>query len=148
MISAVRPHLSSHGFSLSFRTVNEPGTIRIIGVLGHRDGHTEQTDIVLPADAGASKNAVQAWGSSISYGKRYVALTLLGIATKDDDDGRKAVAGPTISQEQEDKLREAIEAGGRNLPKFCEYFRIEKLSDMPADKFAGAMKLIGVPRNG
>lgn len=148
VISAVRPHLSSHGFSLSFRTVNEPGTIRIIGVLGHRDGHTEQTDIVLPADAGASKNAVQAWGSSISYGKRYVALTLLGIATKDDDDGKAAAPVPTISQKQEDKLREAIEAGGRNLMKFCEYFQIEKLSDMPADKFAGAMKLIGVPRNG
>ena len=148
VIAAVRPHLSAHGFSLSFRTINEPGTMRVIGVLGHRDGHTEQTDIVLPADASGSKNAVQAWGSSISYGKRYVALTLLGIATEDDDDGRKAVAGPTISQEQEDKLREAIEAGGRNLPKFCEFYRVEKLSDLPAAKFDGAMTLIKGKRHG
>lgn len=148
VIAAVRPHLARHGFSLSFRTVNEPGAIRVVGVLGHCDGHTEQTDLLLPADASGSKNAVQAWGSSISYGKRYVALTLLGIATEDDDDGHRAVSGPPITQEQEDTLRDAIEASGTNLAKFCAYYRIEKLVDMPADKFDGAMKLIGKKQNG
>jgi hypothetical protein len=46
----------------------------------------------LPADTSGAKNPVQAWGSSASYGKRYVAMTLTGIATDDDDDGRAAAA--------------------------------------------------------
>lgn len=90
VIEALRPVMAKHGFSLTFRMAQSDKAINIVGVLGHCDGHTEQTEMTLPADTTGGKNLVQAWGSAASYGKRYVTLTLTGIATEDDDDGRGA----------------------------------------------------------
>lgn len=140
LISVIRPHLAAHGFSLSFRVERQAAEITIAGVLGHAGGHSETTSLPLPADASGSKNNVQAWGSAISYGKRYVALTLLGIATEDeDDDGRKAGAGPTISDDQAIALRDLIEATGTDEAAFCKYLGTDKLSQLPAQAFERAM---------
>ena len=73
-----------------FRIGQDDKAMTVTGVLGHAAGHTEETSMRLPADTSGAKNSVQAWGSSASYGKRYVTLTLTGIATSDDDDGRAA----------------------------------------------------------
>ena len=142
VIDAIRAPLAQHGFSLSFRTKHEGSIVRITGILGHEAGHQEETDLPLPADTSGSKNAVQAWGSSISYGKRYVALTLLGIATEDDDDGKAAVAGPTITDDQAEQIKSALEDTGGLLPRFCAYWKLEKLTDLPAAKFADALASI------
>lgn len=90
---AIRPTLSEHGFSLSFRVSRAEGEIIVTGVLAHRYGHREETTLTLPTDTSGSKNAVQAVGSSTSYGKRYTAFALLNITTTgEDDDGNKAGA--------------------------------------------------------
>lgn len=146
VIEAIRAPLAQHGFSLSFRTKHEGQIVRITGILGHEAGHQEETDLPLPADTSGSKNAVQAWGSSISYGKRYVALTLLGIATEDDDDGKAAGAGATITDEQAEKIKKALDEIDGSLPRFCAYFRLEKLGDLPAAQFARAMASINKKR--
>lgn len=92
---AIRPLLAEHGFALSFRTgVAQDGKITVTGVLSHRDGHSEETTITLPHDSSGNKNAVQAVGSSTSYGKRYTAISLLNITSRapgdQDDDGQAA----------------------------------------------------------
>jgi hypothetical protein len=95
---AIRPVLKEHGFALSFRTGQTPeGKIIVTGILSHREGHQEETTMILMHDSTGSKNAVQAMGSSLSYGKRYTAGLLLNITSRgEDDDG---------------------EAGGKLLPK-------------------------------
>lgn len=129
VIEAVRGHMSQHGFSLSFRVERRDGAIDVTGVLGHAGGHSEQTTLPLPADKSVQKNEVQMWGSAISYGKRYVALMLLGIATEDDDDGKAAghVAAdlPTI-----DKLKTMIAETKADAGKICEHFSVETLNDL------------------
>lgn len=140
VIEAVRGPLSQHGFSLSFRVERHDGTIDVTGVLGHAGGHAEQTTLPLPADKSGQKNDVQMWGSAISYGKRYVALTLLGIATEnDDDDGKAAGAGPVISDDQAITLRDMIEATGTDEAAFCKYLSTPKLSQLPAKDFERAI---------
>lgn len=144
VIEAIRPVLAEFGFSLSFRIdMSEQGRLKTTGVLGHRDGHSEETTISLPIDSSGGKNDVQAWGSSASYGKRYTTFALLNIVARDeDDDGKAAVAPATITEEQEDKLRDAIEASGSDMAKFCRFYKIEKLGDLPSAKLDGALKLI------
>lgn len=127
---ALRPHLKENGFSLTYRIKQSEKAITIVGVLGHASGHAEETEITLPADASGSKNNVQAWASSVSYGKRYVALTLTGIATDDDDDGKAAGGAATISEDETIALREHAESVNADLKAFCTYFKIEKLSDL------------------
>lgn len=89
---AVMPVLTAHGFDLAFRNGLAPdGKVRVTTILSHRDGHEESTDFDLPHDGSGSKNAVQAVGSSTSYGKRYGVLSILNIKVAgEDDDGDKA----------------------------------------------------------
>jgi hypothetical protein len=95
---AIRPLLHEYGFSLSFRTgMATDGKVMVTAVLSHKEGHSEETSISLPHDSSGSKNAVQAIGSSTSYGKRYTTLTLLNITSKgEDDDGASAVENTVI----------------------------------------------------
>jgi hypothetical protein len=88
---AIRPTLHAHGFALSFRTARDNTQVTITAILSHREGHVEETTLTLDADNSGSKNAVQAVGSSISYGQRYAAVALLNITTQGkDDDGEQA----------------------------------------------------------
>ena len=84
---AIRPILQSYGFAVTFRVTQTDSKITVVTVLSHRDGHSEETSISLPSDTSGSKNAVQAVGSTISYGKRYGICAMLNISTGDDSDG-------------------------------------------------------------
>lgn len=84
---AIGPVLARHGFALSFRTgIADDGKVTVTGILSHREGHQEATTINLPHDSTGSKNAVQAVGSSTSYGKRYTAQALLNLTSRGEDD--------------------------------------------------------------
>ena len=89
---AIKPTLAEHGFALSFRTRRTENEITVTGVLSHLGGHSEETELLLPSDTSGSKNAVQAVGSSTSYGKRYTAMALLNITSRGADDDGKAGA--------------------------------------------------------
>lgn len=98
--AAIRPILQRHGFALSFRSEFKDGQLKVMGILAHRSGHAEQDEFVAKADDSGSKNAIQALGSTRSYGQRYTTIALLNIATRgEDDDGAssekaKAPAAP------------------------------------------------------
>lgn len=86
---AIRPVLQKHGFALTFQTKMIGANVNIRGVLAHRGGHLIDSEIPLPADTSGNKNAVQSMGSSVSYGKRYMACALCNItAAGEDDDGQ------------------------------------------------------------
>ena len=139
VIAALRPHLAAHGFSLAHRVNTEGNQIRVMGILAHADGHAEQTEMVLPPDSSGGKTPVHAMASSISYGKRYVTLTLTGIATDDDDDGKASGAGALITEKQMTELRAKVDATEADIPAFCRYFKIEKFADLKASDFDRAM---------
>jgi ERF superfamily len=92
MVDVMRPILARHGFSLSFKPGRSPrGVPTVTGVLRHEGGHNEAAEIELPADVSGDKNPLQAVGSTMSYGQRYVAKMLLNLVSRgDDDDGQGA----------------------------------------------------------
>lgn len=108
---AIRPHLADHGFALTFRVDRRDGLVRVTGILSHRDGHSTDTTIELPVDSSGSKNAVQAIGSSTSYGQRYTAKLLLNLTSGgEDDDGRGAGMGAAAQKAIADiNSREGLE---------------------------------------
>lgn len=91
---AVLPIMRDYGFSLTFETQQADQYINVIGVLRHKDGHKESTQLQIPYDNSGSKNPVQAVGSSVSYGKRYVMTALLNLTVADDDDDGVAAVPP------------------------------------------------------
>jgi hypothetical protein len=79
----LRPILGRHGFSLTFRSeYPTPDAIKVIGILMHRDGFSRSSEFVASADTSGSKNAVQALGSTLSYGHRYTTRDLLNITSR------------------------------------------------------------------
>lgn len=84
---AIRPTLQKYGFAVTFRVKQSDKSATVTAILSHKLGHSEETDLVLPLDTSGSKNAVQAVGSTVSYGKRYALCALLNISTGDDTDG-------------------------------------------------------------
>jgi hypothetical protein len=88
----IRPVLQKYGFAVTFRVKHESNVMWITTVLSHRDGHSEETSIPLALDTSGSKNAVQAVGSTISYGKRYGICMMLNISTGEDNDAQGLAA--------------------------------------------------------
>jgi hypothetical protein len=88
----IKPVLAKYGFGISFKPGRDGPNITVTAILTHREGHSEEASMILPVDASGSKNAVQAVGSSTSYGKRYTASALLNLTSRhEDDDGKTAV---------------------------------------------------------
>ena len=144
---AIKPVLSKHGFALSFRTGRTDAHIIVTGVLSHRDGHSEETTMHLPLDSSGSKNAVQAVGSSTSYGKRYTAAALLNLTSHgEDDDGAAAGRGETITAEQVGALQDLIIEVGADPVKFCAYLKVQKLEAIPVGKYAAAVSALEAKR--
>lgn len=138
---AIAPYLAEHGFALSFKTGQNDKSITVTAILRHREGHSDETTITLPADGSGSKNAVQAVGSSTSYGKRYAATALLNLnVAGDDDDGAAGGAGELITNEQLEELQTLIEESESDIVKFCKFFKISSLKDLPLMKFGNAHK--------
>lgn len=145
---AITPIRAKHGFGLSFGTDDCPkeNHFRITCEITHSGGHTKRRHADLPSDiaglkGNANKTGIHAFGSSMTYGRRYLTLLIFDIATEDDD-GNAAGAGPTISEDQELQLRDLIETREVDEPKFIKYLdsqiknaTIEKLSDIPASYF-------------
>lgn len=89
ILEVVRPILQKYGFAIRHRNQFNDGKLKIIGILSHRSGHSEQDEFEAKADNSGSKNDIQALGSTQSYGQRYTTKNLLGIATRGaDDDGK------------------------------------------------------------
>lgn len=97
----IKPIMQTHGFAITFKVEDVPAGLSVTGILMHRAGHRESTTMLLPFDTSGSKNAVQAVGSSTSYGKRYMMSALLNLTTRgEDDDGHAAVPTANVTSVQ------------------------------------------------
>lgn len=94
----VNPVLSAHGFKDLYFIKQDGKEVCITVKLLHKSGHSEETSLTLPHETSGNKNSVQAIGSTISYGRRYGLLSILGIATGDDNDGERYIAEETAQK--------------------------------------------------
>lgn len=149
ILEACSPHMLEHGFGISFRQKSMPdGKIEVTGILEHRDGHREENSIALIHETSGSKNPVQAIGSSLSYGMRYMGIMLLGVASKEHDDNKGSPEGPQyITADQVVELEILIAQTQSNTEQFLKFCKVESLETMPRDKFKTAKDRLIVKRN-
>lgn len=120
---------------------DQSDSIKVTCILSHLQGHSENVSLKAPPDTSGQKNPIQQIKSTTTYLKLATFEAVTGIATEEgsaDDDGNGA-GGGFISSEQESELRELIEAKQAEIPKFCAYFKIDKLGDLKASDFQRAM---------
>ena len=140
-----RPVLAEHGLALTF-SIEVGQEVIVTAELMHEAGHSKTTSIALPRETSGSKNAVQAVGSSQTYGQRYTAQAILGLSLGDDteDDGNSATGFATITEAQFMELRDLIEKAGIAEEVVCQAEKISALHELPAARFEGLRKRLNV----
>lgn len=143
----ITPVLAKYGFALSFKTEHSEKTVSVTAILRHRDGHSDQTSLPLPVDAGAGRNAVQSVGSSVSYGKRYTACALLNIRSRgEDDDGRKGGGRSNYITETQvlevESLLGHIKATDAERKRFLSWLKVEAVEEIHTKDYHGAVKFL------
>ena len=59
IMTAIKPSLSKNGFSISFKPSFEKDQIKVQCSVSHREGHTETSEMILPADNSGNKTGEQ-----------------------------------------------------------------------------------------
>lgn len=153
MDRVIRPVLARHNLRLSFNTRPAEGNSNkvIIGTISHANGQSQSAEIELPIDAGQGRNALQGFGSTISYGKRYCAEMLLNIVrTEEDNDGRfrQRQDESRISPEQKEEIVQLLQASGRDPAKFLAWVGAATVDDMTPAQFQRGSSMLVKAVNG
>lgn len=149
---AIDPVIHAHGFTLSFGTDDSPlaGHYRITCKVKHTGGHTEHHFADVPADGvgmkgNQNKTATHAFGSTMSYGRRYLKLLIFDVKLKNqDDDGNRG--GGTIDARQVRQLEDLIRDAGADRAAFLGYLRVESLELLPVAKFGAALQALAAKK--
>jgi len=104
VMQAISKPFFDNGLSFVQAAEYEDGMIAIITRIIHKSGQWIESKTLLPA----VKNDPQAYGSAITYGKRYSLQALAGVPSVDDD-GQFASAGVQEKhKEYDNKIQEIV----------------------------------------
>ena len=137
-IEMAKPHLGEHGLSITQFPFNENGHVGIINRLMHSSGQWMEHDFGVPP----SKHDTHAYGSAITYTKRYCYGSILGIPTTDDDgnlsmglDNPSEKPSQTISATQLKTLVDILDGNEDLERRILKANAVTSLSDVPKSKY-------------
>lgn len=137
---AVKSVMQAHGFAVTFKVVHVSTGVSVTGILMHSAGHREETTLLLPIDTGPGRSTVQAVGSSVTYGKRYVMCALLNITTGDavDDDGACSKKEPLVTDLQAKQINSLLaKCADKTKAGFAKMY--ETADQVPKASFDGVI---------
>lgn len=152
---AIQPVITKHGFSMTYGEADSPkeNHLRTTCTLMHEAGHSKDYYSDIPIDMYGMKGTVNktgthAYGSTKSYGRRYLKLDIWDVAVKnEDDDGNAAgrvspIQQDTISEAQVAELLTLIERSKGTVEKFCQLGKIETVPELLAVHFEAAKAML------
>lgn len=138
---AIRPHLTAHGFAISFGIDNaDAQRVTVTCTLSHREGHSEKTAMSLGIDSSGGKQGPQGWGSAVSYAKRYTATAMLNIASRGEDDDGQAAANEYITDDQQERLKQLLSDINGTHEAFLKVAKADCYDKIKASQFADLEK--------
>lgn len=136
IIQTVRPLLATHHMAIIQGCDGDVLTTRLV----HESGQWIETQLKLSV---AKWTDPQKVGAAITYARRYEQAAILNIAQTDDDGNALAQdAAKLITTEQSVDLQALIEEVDADSDKMLEYFKVSKLSEMNADQYGKAVKML------
>ena len=94
IVEHVRPALTACGLWFTQTLENGDGKYRLVTTLFHESGQWLASETPILSEGGGN----QAFGSALTYMKRYALAAMLGIASDDDDDGNEAAGNDVYSR--------------------------------------------------
>lgn len=138
------PTIHRYGFMVSFQPagMNDKGEQRIKWTVAHSAGHIETGEAEIPVDnAGTNgtrnKTGTHAFGSTATYGRRYLLCMLFNISTGDDRDGNNPEQGSSdpITAEQAVTLRGLIDRAEVDIQNFCNRWEVNAVAEIEQRRF-------------
>lgn len=86
ILAMARPVLGKHGLAIVQTPVARDGRVGVRTQVLHASGATLESELLLSVES----DTPQAFGSAVSYSRRYSLTSLLGIASDEDDDAAAA----------------------------------------------------------
>jgi len=102
VLAAIVPALNNNGIVLLQPLVNLEGKNFVKTVLMHESGETFESIAEIFCN---KQNDAQAYGSGISYARRYSLSSICGIGSEDDDAQKAVQAKPNVTAEILDKAK-------------------------------------------
>lgn len=146
------PIIHDFGFGVTFQPAgyNDKGELQIKWTISHEAGHSESDIAGIPVDGAGSqgkvnKTGTQAFGSTATYGRRYLLCMLFNISTGDDRDGNRppVVEEPErITPEQVKIILQLLEESQADVQQFCSMGNFEAVPDMLAVDFNDAVQML------
>lgn len=96
--AAIKPILKTYGFAVRHRTewpTDRGSVIRIVGILSHVQGHSEESAFEAPMDKSEYRTDIQSMGSTVSYGRRYTTMDVLNLTIRGQDNDASTTGRPT-----------------------------------------------------
>ena len=140
LVNTVNAELSKHGLTANWGIAQKESTISVTCNLSHEMGHTEGVTLSGPPDTSGSKNPLQQIKSTLTYLEIATFEAVVGVAPSNigNDDGNGAAA-KLITEAQAADLTALMDECVKNKAKFLEWLQVEKIADLPADKYARAV---------
>jgi hypothetical protein len=143
VIEAIKPALVNNGLFFTQVPVPHEKGVHIETWLHHESGNSMlMGGLFVPAD----RNNAQAFGSALTYARRYALVTAFGVPVEDDDGNAAAKAPPAkvelISDADWALLTQLIEATGTDTAKLCKAYKVDNLKAMTATNAADAIAVL------
>lgn len=145
MDTALRPLMREHGFVLSFNSEppgREGGGAWVIGTLLHIGGHSRDARINLSLDSGAGRNSLQAMGSTLSYGKRYVAEMLFNIVREGKDDDATTGGIIYVNAAKAEEIDALIATTKIDRAAFLQWAEVTSTSEIRLENYTSTLNAI------
>lgn len=149
---AIKPVYAKNGFALNFSEgkSDRPNCIRVVCEVRHVAGHCQtywmdgEPD-VSGSKGGGNKTQVQGVGSTVSYLRRYLVLSIFNVTVADeDDDGVGTRVAPDHVKRINDELAKCEKAGiAIDYKRFLAWLGVESLDQLPLTRFEVAVNELG-----
>ena len=120
LLEAVKPALLGQGLAISQGVDSYERGVKVTTLLMHSSGEHLSSTLSMPVTG----STPQAYGSAITYARRYALSALLGVAPEDDDDAEAASSVPASSSLGRPRASEIHAAlGKRGMARVDEHFK-------------------------
>lgn len=135
-LDASRKPLASNGLSVVQLPSFSEGMVKVESVLLHDSGEWISSELAMKP----VKDDPQGIGSTITYARRYLLASMLGLAQKDDDAEARLNKGEKIKVTQAATIRKALGDIEMTEEDFQKKVRVKSIEEMGIDRYPNCVE--------
>lgn len=136
VLNIVRPKLSLYDLSLLQCVSGHDNMISVESILLHKSGQFISSKVDMPIEQQRGMSIVQSAGTLISYLRRYCMMSLLGLASHDNDGHIEKDESPgMIDSDQVNTIQQLALSNDINIGQILKAYDIDSLYDLERDKY-------------